>query len=391
MNAVLVINRHSCLDRCLVPELWLSRCPDSGAQGCSEGDLLGLSSAALFVQRASKAAPGLDARLFVGPVIAAALQGASAKMSRTLFLALVPVSASAAEQTTHTKQPLKRALFPEHQQQTDVDGDLHLYETAATWTQQAFSQIGRHVSASNASQLASLVRSLPLVQAIRSFQAPPDPAGSHILPPLSHSTVLLAYLMKALPAPASQQGASVTSPAIPHQADVDSHPVSAGLADGSRPDTTRAAQQQLRSTAAGQALEASLEEAYKRCRKHLRQLEACQLTALLRFWLLQGPAPVPGMDSSRPKLHSALRSRMLQDGVAAIMRLVDKAPGSPQLPSEVSSWPNSSLTEAWTHRKLVVAPGMQSIRPSRYLRPNVGMSVFFALQPNWSASCKPTS
>lgn len=326
-----------------------------GAQGCPEGDVQGLSSAAHFVQRASKVAAGLDARLFVGLVIAAALQGVSAKMSRKIFLALVPTFASAAEQTTHTTQPLKRALFPEHQQQADADGELHLSQAAAIWTQRAFGQISHHVSASNASQLASLIRSLPLAQALRSFQAPPDPAGSHSLPSFSQSTVLLVYLIKALPAPASQKDASATSIAIPHQADMDSRPDSAGLADGSRPDKSRAAQHQLRSTSAGKSLEASMEEAYKRCRKHMRQLEAGQLAGLLRFWLLQGPAPVPGMNSSRPELHGALRLRVLQDGVAAIMRLVDKAPGSPQPPSEVSSWPSSSLEKAWAHSKLVMA------------------------------------
>ena len=78
-----------------------------------------------------------------------------------------------------------------------------------------------------------------------------------------------------------------------------------------------------------------MEEAYKRCRKHLRQLEAGQLAALLRFWLLQGPPPVPSVDSSRPQLQGPLRLRVLQDGVAAISRLVDKAPGAPEQPSKV--------------------------------------------------------
>ncbi len=305
------------------------------AQGVLEEALQALQSAAHFVQRASKVAPGLDSRLIAGPVIAATLQHVSLEMSRRMFLVLMPDVISAAEQSAHTKQPLKRALFPEDEPQAAVDGESRLSEATATWNAKAFGQISRHVSASNASQLASLVRSLPLMQALRSFQDGPDVAAAHGVPPLSQSSVLLAYLIKVLPAPVSQAEASDSTPVIAQQLASDSQPESRALADGRRPDDEEAAQHELRSTSAGEGPEADVEEAYKRCRKHLRQLEAGQLAALLRFWLLQGPPPVPSVDSSRPQLQGPLRLRVLQDGVAAISRLVDKAPGAPEQPSKV--------------------------------------------------------
>ena len=310
--------------------------PKPGAQGVSEEALQPLHSAAHFLQRASKVAPGLDARLTAGPVIAAALQGIDPGMSRRMFLGLMPESASAAKHMPHTKEPLKRALFPEHQPEADTDGDGRLSLTGPTWTERAFGQISRHVNASNASQLASLIRSLPLEQALCSLQEPPGSAGLHGLPPLSQSSVLLAYLMKALPAPVTQADAPRTTTAISDQSDLGSHPDTADLAVGSRPYSRGTARHQLRSTPAGKAPVIALEEAYRRCRKHLRQLEAGQLAALLRFWLLQGPPPLPGIASSRPELRGAVRLRLLQDGVAAIARLVDKAPGSPEQTSEVS-------------------------------------------------------
>ena len=310
--------------------------PKLGAQGASEEALQALQSVSQFLQRASKVAPGLDARLIAGPVIAAALRDVSLEMSRRMFLGLVPQSTSAAELTSNTKQPLKRALFPEHQPRADMDDDSRLSDTAQTWTQRAFGQLSRHVNASNASQLASLIRSLNLLQALKSFQDSPEPAGWQGFPPISQSSVLLAYLVKALPAPATQADAPATSPAAPNQSDLDSHPEIGVSADGSRPDSQKAAQHQLRSASAGEAPKAALEEAYKRCRKHLRQLEAGQLAALLRFWLLQGPPPLPSTHSSRPELRGALRLRLLLDGVAAITRLVGKAPGSLEQPSKVS-------------------------------------------------------
>ncbi len=253
-----------------------------------------------------------------------------------MFFALVPGVISAAEQTTHMKQPLKRALFPEQQPQAAKEEESCLSEATATWNAKAFCQISRHVSASNASQLASLVRGLPLTQALRSFQEGPEAAAAHQVPPLSQSSVLLAYLMKALPAPAGQAEASATTPVIPYQPASDLQPDSKALVDGRRPVEQEAVQHQLRSTSAGKTPKADVEEAYKRCRKHLRQLEAGQLAALLRFWLLQGPPPVSGTDLSRPQLQGPLRLRVLQDGVAAILRLVDKAPDSKEQPSKVS-------------------------------------------------------
>jgi len=326
--------------------LLLLRMTQCCAQGNSDEALQALQSAMQFVQRVSKVAPSLDARLIIGPVIAMTLQDVSAEMSSKALLALIPESAhvSESEQKSRARQPLKRALFLE-QPQADMDGQSSISGFKEAWHEQASNQISRYVSASNATQLASLIRSLPLTQSFIRFQGPCDASELHHLPPLSHSSVFLLYLMKALPAPcrtsdASQIHAFTTSLAPSNQSGQDqlgpdSHPNSSVLADSTGAGSQQTAQEQLRSTSAREGSEVSLEEAYETCKKHIKQLEPGQLAALLRFWLLQGPVPIPGIHSSRPELHSALRLRVLQDGIAASMHHVDKIPGTNKQPSEV--------------------------------------------------------
>ena len=314
-------------------------------QGCSEDALQALHTADHFAQQAASIAHGLNVRLVIGPAIALAVQHVSPGMSQHILPPLMGLAAPMLEQRQEAqgKQPLKRALFPEPQACAGVDTSPHQADLAAIWHGRAHSEISRHISSNNATQLATLVRSLPLPQA--SQMLPGRNNGSAVQPavPLSHSSVLLVHLQKALPAPqllpgeqrqacvAASPAASARSQSQPHSSSVEAGQISSG------PGQAGVTQQKAgMAVAAGESPEASaLEEAYRGCRRHLKQLQAGHLAALLRFWLQQGPSPIPGIASSRPELHGTLRLRMLQDGIAASRRHTGKA----RQPAEVSHTP----------------------------------------------------
>lgn len=298
-------------------------------QGCSKEALHSLQSALQSSQRASKTAPGLDVRLLVAPVIASALQDLSPEMSDRLLHALMPQRFPLSErrQDAPVKQPLKRALFlePQHSNRA-APGASPGSSSTAEWHQRALSQISAHVSSANATQLAALIRSLPISQALDRISGPLPSSTLPTAVPLSHSSVLLAYLMKALPAAGASdmpELPAVRPHAEPYQAGSASH--DSAHFSSNWADKEQAAKQQLGSEAAGEGSEGLAEEAYRRCRKHLKQLEAGHLAALLRFWLLQGPCPVSGIPGSRPELRGALRLCVLQDGIAACARHLGKA------------------------------------------------------------------
>ena len=314
-------------------------------QGCPEDALQALHTAGHFAQQATSIARGLDVRLFIGPAIALAVQHISLELSQRILPPLMRLAAPALElrQEAQGKQPLKRALFPEPQPCAGVNGSPCQEDLAAIWHVRAHSEISRHISSSNATQLAALVHALPLPQASQALPGPSNGAAVQLAVPLSHSSVLLVHLQKALPAPqqlpgAQQQPSAAASPAASARSESEPHSSSAEANwSSSGPDQAGVLQQKaVVAVAAGESPEASaLEEAYRGCRKHLKQLRAGHLAALLRFWLQQGPSPIPSIASSRPELRGALRLRALQDGLAASRCHTGKA----RRPAEVSLAP----------------------------------------------------
>ena len=300
---------------------------------------------AQFAQQATSIARGLDVRLFIGPAIALAVQHVSLELSQQILPPLMGLAAPVLEQRQEVqgKQPLKRALFPEPQAHAGVNGSPHQADLAAIWHGRAHIEISRHISSSNATQLAALMRALPLPQASQALAGASN--GSAVQPavPLSHSSVLLAHLQKALPAPqqlpgAQQQASAAASSAAGARSELQTHSSSAEAGHSSSGSGQAGATQHSlgMAVAAGESPEASaLEEAYRGCRKHLKQLQAGHLAALLRFWLQRGPSPIPSVASSRPELRGALRLRALQDGIAASRRHAGKA----RQPAEVSYTP----------------------------------------------------
>ena len=314
-------------------------------QGCSEDALQALHTADHFAQQVTSIARGLDVRLFIGPAIALAVQRVSLGMSQQILPPLMGLAAPVLEQRQEAqgKQPLKRALFPEPQAHAGVNGSPYQEDLAAAWHERAHVEISRHISSSNATQLAALVRALPLPQASQALQGPSNASAGQPAVPLSHSSVLLAHLQKALPVPqqlpgAQQQAPAAASPAGSARSESEAHGSSAEAGQSSSgPGQAGMIQRKAgMARAASKSPEASgLEEAYRGCRKHLKQLSAGHLAALLRFWLQRGPGPIPGIASSRPELRGALRLRALQDGIAASRRHTGKA----RQPPEVSHAP----------------------------------------------------
>ena len=315
-------------------------------QDCLQEAQQSLQSALQFVQRVDKVAPRLDSKWFVAPVIAMALRHMSPDLSRKV---LQPLMAEGTDVSEHgdgapAKQPLKRALFPEPQPNGDCEGDPYGSAFGAVWHRKAFSQVSAHTSAGNATQLAALIRSLPIQQALAQLHGPDEGSAAHTSLQLTYSSVLLVHLVQALPGPQGMPESHQTSSApSASAAEHSSLPLSGGIEPviaqlaphRQHQEASLAAQEGARASRAVASVteasvkdasisEAATEEAYRRCRKHLRQLEAHHLAALLRFWLLHGPAPVPGVPGSRPELRGALRLRVLQDGVVALARCVDK-------------------------------------------------------------------
>jgi hypothetical protein len=324
-------------------------------QDCSQEAQQSLQSALQFVQRIDQVVPRLDSKWFVAPVIAMALQHMSPDLSRKV---LQPLMAEGTDVPEHrdrapAKQPLKRALFPELQPNGDCEEDSYAPAFGAVWHRKAFSQVSAHISAGNATQLAALIRSLPIQQALAQLQGSAVRFAAHTSLQLTYSSVLLLHLVQALPGqqgmPEAHQPSNAPGRTDPSAsaAEHSSLPLSGGLEPvvaqlalhHQAQEASLAAQGGAGASRAGTFVmaasvknaaigEAATEEAYRRCRKHLRQLEAHHLAALLRFWLLHGPAPLPGVPGSRPELHGALRLRVLQDGVAALERCVDKPHGA---------------------------------------------------------------
>ena len=324
-------------------------------QDCSQEVQQSLQSALQFVQRVDKVAPHLDSKWFVAPVIAMALQHMSPELSRKVLQPLMAEGTDVSEHTDRApaKQPLKRALFPELQPNGNCEGDSYGSALGAVWHRKAINQVSAHISAGNATQLAALLRSLPIQQALAQLQGPAVGFAAHTPLQLTYSSVLLLHLVQALPGPQGMPEAHQTSSApgrtdpLASAAEHSSMPLSGGLEPvvaqlalhRQHQEASLAAQEGAGASRAWTSVmgasvknaavsETATEEAYRRCRKHLRQLEAHHLAALLRFWLLHGPAPVPGVPGSRPELRGALRLRVLQDGVAALARCVDKPHGA---------------------------------------------------------------
>lgn len=315
-------------------------------QGGSEDALQALHTAGHFAQQATSIACGLGVRLLIGPAIALAVQHVSPEMSQQILPPLMGLAMPVLEHRQAEapgKQPLKRALFPEPQVSPCVSGSLPQADLAASWHGAAHSEISRHISSSNATQLAALVRDLPLPQGLQALPGPSNGLAVQPAVPLSQSSVMIVHLQKALPAPqlrlgTQQQASAAANPAARARSESEPHSSSAEASQSSsEPGQAGATQHKAgMPVAAGESHEASaLEKAYRGCRKHLKQLQAGHLAALLRFWLQQGPSPILGIASSRPELRGALRLRALQDGIAASRRHTGKA----RQPAEVSHAP----------------------------------------------------
>ena len=253
------------------------------------------------------------------------------------------------QQSSRSRGPSSQSLSPMVIVR-EIPMGLHLERSGIG---SAFSQVSAHISAGNATQLAALIRSLPIQQALAQLQGPAEGSAAHTSLQLTYSSVLLVHLVQALPGPQGMPESHQSSSA-PGKTDLSvsaaehsSLPLSGGIEPviaqlalhRQHQEASLAAEEGARVSRAGASVteasvkdasisEAATEEAYRRCRKHLRQLEAHHLAALLRFWLLHGPAPVPGVPGSRPELCGALRLRVLQDGVAALARCVDKPHGA---------------------------------------------------------------
>ncbi|BDA40884.1 probable neuroblastoma-amplified sequence at N-terminal half [Coccomyxa sp. Obi] len=238
-----------------------------------------------FLQRCARVAPALHAKLFLAPLLAAAIGGIDPSLSPHLISAAVNASStggwlgeSAAAEAPQgrpkglEKLPLKRMLFAADG--SGEDGSQLLQR----WQKCALDEICEHVTPSNAAKLAALIRSLPDLVALLRQALPAQPPQQDITgwPGMGHSTVLLAVLCKEMSAQDRESAEEGSSDAP-----------------------------------------TDLSQTYKASRKHVRQLEARHLVAFLRFLVLRGQPPLPSCQAPAP-LPAPLRLQVVQDGIALL-------------------------------------------------------------------------
>ncbi len=280
----------------------------------------GLQAAVAWVQRAARAAPGLSAKLFVSPALAAAARSAAPAAAQSMLLAACAAHAPpdaegwAAERPTANGDVAagraagaaphaRRQLFSAAKGNgTAAHGsDDSWTAVLAEWHARALAEVLQQVSHANVAKLAALVRSLPDAHAQLSREASQPQLC------VGYSAVLLALACKALSEETPQ-----------HEAERGSQP---GVAEEAAPE---------------EAAERAQRE-YKACRKLLRQLAPAHLAALLRYALLQGPHPLGAALPQCRAAHAlralrpggALRAQGVQDAVALLQAALgaDKGAG----------------------------------------------------------------
>jgi hypothetical protein len=221
-----------------------------------------LQTAQDFVHRCAALVPDIDVRLLSAPLLSAAVQEEGPDTSARCLLA------AAAEQTCTR------------------DNGADLVDALERWQGHAAREIHDHVTPSNATKLAALARSLSDATAALAAAQQLRPESG-----FGQGTVQLILLCKALSLPASEE----------HPANDDG----AAAPEGAEGDATRR---------------------YKRCRKYMKQLEAAQLAALLRYALLQGPQPlrIEGVRLTAAHLPGTLRLQIAQDGVALLKHALSR-------------------------------------------------------------------
>ena len=281
-------------------------------QGGSEANAHLVAVGKEFLQRCARVAPALHAKLFLAPLLAAAIGGIDSSLSPHLISAAVDAASAGgpAERTGASacaeapqgrpkgpeKPPLKRMLFAADG--SGVDGGRLLQR----WQKCALDEICEHVAPSNAAKLAALVRSLPDLVALLRQALPAQPPQHDITgwPGMGHSTVLLAVLCKEMSAQDrdSAEEGSVDAPT-------------------------------------------ELTQTYKASRKYVRQLETRHLVAFLRFLVLHGGPPLPSCQApaAAAPLPAHLRLQVVQDGItlleASLASAQKDTPSDARHPSQV--------------------------------------------------------
>lgn len=265
-------------------------------QGGSQGKQQ-LPAAKEFVQRCSRIAPEMNAKLLLAPMLAAAVAGIDTSFSPQIITTVLNATSTreltecngeAAPQMAPQerprgaeKPPLKRMLFAADD---TADSGQQLVQR---WQRSALDEICVRVTPSNAAKLAALIRSLPDLVALLRQALPTEPLehDSAEVPPLGHSTVLLALLYKQMSAE-------------PRDAAENKESASQDLA-----------------------------QTYKASRKYLKQLEAGHLTTFLRFLLLRGrpPLPLSAVPTAPALLPGPLRLQIVQDGITLLDAIVASA------------------------------------------------------------------
>lgn len=240
-----------------------------------------LQTCRTFVQRSASILPSLNVKLLTAPFFSAAVRNVDVPSSKAF---------------------MDRAAARQAQSK-----ELH---GPSAWRQAAAREIFAHVCPANATKLAMLVRSLPDASPLPSDfqpQADAQPAEEGVAAGLGPSAVPLILLCKVLSNPVGNEASSAPT---------------ASPGDGS------AAAAQVNDTAN------NLQQEYKWCRKYLKQLEAIQLNALLRFTLLGGPQPVQMALRLTPlQLPGPLRLQIVQDGISLLKAALAKS--SPDAAPEV--------------------------------------------------------
>ncbi len=238
--------------------------------------------------------PAMNAKLFLAPLLAAAVMVADSSLSQQIIATVLDVSCMGERngesvprdtgqepQRGAEKPPLKRMLFAADETQADSSQLLQ------RWQRCALDEICARVTPSNAAKMAALIRILPDLSALlrQALPAQPPQQDTAHWPGLGHSTVLLALLCKEMSA--QPQGSTE-----------DQGPESSDLA-----------------------------QAYKAGRKYLKQLEAGHLAAFLRFLLLRSRPPLPSgaLPAEPAQLPGPLRLQVVQDGITLLKAIVASA------------------------------------------------------------------
>ncbi|EIE26521.1 hypothetical protein COCSUDRAFT_64531 [Coccomyxa subellipsoidea C-169] len=270
----------------------LQECLDAldGSQAANQH----LPAAKEFLQRCSRVVPAMNAKLFLGPLLAAAVTVAHSSLSPQIIATVLdgscmgerngeslPKDTGQERQRGAEKPPLKRMLFAADETQADSSQLLQ------RWQRCALDEICARVTPSNAAKMAALIRSLPDLSALlrQALPAQPPQQDTAHWPGLGHSTVLLALLCKEMSAQPQ------------------------GRTEDQRPESS------------------DLAQAYKAGRKYLKQLEAGHLAAFLRFLLLRSRPPLPSgaLPAEPAQLPGPLRLHVVQDGITLLKAIVASA------------------------------------------------------------------